>query len=74
MKVTKYLAPPMDVVIIGPYTSEYTIFKSFVVHPLLSFGNAIIYYLLSMHISQNNEDVEQEFFSKFKLLSMFWSI
>ena len=39
MKVTKYFAPPMDVVRMGPHTSECTISKGFVARLVLSVGN-----------------------------------
>ena len=60
MKVTKYLALPIDVLLMGPYTLECTISKGLVVCLPLLFQKTTLYFLPLMHTSQNNEDVGQE--------------
>ena len=56
MKVTKYLAPPMEVVLMGSHTSECTISKGFVARVPLSFGNSALCCLPYTHPSQNGMD------------------
>lgn len=65
MKVTKYLAPPTDVVFMGPYTFKCTISKGLVVRLPLSFENVVLYYCHSMHASQFNKDVEHKIWPSF---------
>jgi hypothetical protein len=59
MKVTKYFAPPMDVVRMGPHTSECTISKGFVAHLAPSVGNDNRCCLLLMHASQTKGERQE---------------
>jgi hypothetical protein len=52
MKVTKYFAPSMDVMRMGPHMSDCTISKGFVARVAPLVGNGNLCYLPSMHASQ----------------------
>ncbi len=73
MYVTKYFAPPKDVVFMGPHTSECTISKGLVAHIPPSLGNGLRCCFPSIHPSQTNEDVGQGMFPRFIPLTMFWN-
>ncbi len=73
MYVTKYLAPPKDVVLMGSHTSECTISRGLVARIPPSLGNGLRCCFPSMHPSQTNEDLGQGMFPRFIPLTMFWS-
>lgn len=72
MKVTKYLAPPMDMVFMGPHTLECIISKGLVARMPSLFRNVALCYFLSMHASQTNKNVGQEILPRFMPLTMFY--
>ncbi len=73
MYVTKYFAPPKDVVFMGLHTSECTISKGLVARIPPSLGNGLRCCFPSIHPSQTNEDVGQGMFPRFIPLTMFWN-
>ncbi len=73
MYVTKYLAPPKDVVLMGPHTFECTMSKGLVARIPSSLGNGLQCCFPSMLLSQIHEDVGQGMFPRFIPLTMFRS-
>lgn len=69
-KITKYLALPTDVFLMGPQTPKYTISNGFVVSMSASLPNFASYCLSFVHASQTNVEVGQEVLHRFMSLAM----
>ena len=73
MKVIKYYALPLYMLIMGPQTSESTISKGFGTCISASLPNFVTYCLPSVHASQTNVDVGREGLLRFMPLTMLWN-